>query len=175
MPQERLEKQVILTCLVFSRTRDFTVVKFDEGIYHISGEIFPIQIIHTAKLSKENNFWLRNLTNDLKVREDARKLLERYNERQQEHLYQSVMDVIVKANIELFEEVDDMCDALMEIVKPKVEAKIKEATEKALQEGRIREKIDLISKKLAKGMSVEEIAELLEEPVEMVQKLINMM
>ena len=157
------------------RTRDLTVVKFDEGIYHISGEIFPIQIIHTAKLSEENNFWLRNLTNDLKAREDARKLLEKYNERQQEHLYQSVMDVIVKANIELFEEVDDMCDALMEIVKPKVEAKVKEATEKALKEGRIREKIDLISKKLAKGMSVEEIAELLEEPVEMVQKLINMM
>ena len=111
----------------------------------------------------------------MKAREDARKLLEKYNERQQEHLYQSVMDVIVKANIELFEEVDDMCDALMEIVKPKVEAKVKEATEKALKEGRIREKIDLISKKLAKGMSVEEIAELLEEPVEMVQKLINMM
>ena len=81
------------------------------------------------------------------------------------------MDVIVKANIELFEEVDDMCDALMEIVKPKVEAKVKEA----LEEGRIRGKIDLISKKLAKGMSVEEIAEWLEEPVEMVQKLINMM
>jgi hypothetical protein len=38
----------------------------------------------------------------------------------------------------------------MEIVKPKVEAKVKEATEKALEEGRIREKIDLISKKLAK-------------------------
>ena len=56
-----------------------------------------------------------------------------------------------------------------------MEAKVKEATEKALKEGRIREKIDLISKKLAKGMSVEEIAELLEEPVEMVQKLINMM
>lgn len=28
--------------------------------------------------------------------------------------------MIVKANIELFEEVEEMCDALMEIVKPKV-------------------------------------------------------
>ena len=84
------------------RTRNLTVVKFDEGIYHISGEVFPIQIIHTAKLSKENNFWLRNLTNDLKAKEDAQNLLNRYNKKQQEHLYQSVMDVIVKANIELF-------------------------------------------------------------------------
>ena len=125
------------------RTRNLQVVKFDEGIYHVSGDIFPIQIIHTAKLSKENNFWLRNLTNDL------------------------------KANIELFEEVNDMCDALMEIVKPKVEAKVKEAAEKALEEGRIKGKLDLISKKLAKGMSVEEIAEWLEEPVETIQKLME--
>ena len=79
------------------------------------------------------------------------------------------MDVIVKANIELFEEVDDMCDALMEIVKPKVEAKV----QAALEEGRIREKIDLISKMLGKGMSVEEIADLLEESVETIQKLMN--
>ena len=164
-PREMLKK--------LQRTRNLQVVKFDEGIYHISGDIFPIQIIHTAKLSKENNFWLRNLTNDLKAKEDARKLLEKYNERQQEHLYQSLMDVIVKANIELFEEVDDMCDALMEIVKPKVEAKVKEATEKALEEGRIKGKLDLISKKLAKGMSVEEIAEWLEEPVETIQKLME--
>lgn len=62
-----------------------------------------------------------------------------------------------------------MCDALMEIVKPKVEAKV----QAALEEGRIREKIDLISKMLGKGMAVEEIADLLEESVETVQKLIK--
>ena len=150
------------------RTRNLTVVKFDEGIYHISGEIFPIQIIHTAKLSEENNFWLRNLTNDLKAKE-AQNLLRRYNERQQEHLYQSIMDAIVKANIELFEEVDDMCDALMEIVKPKVEAKVQAARD----EERTNVKIELIRKTLAKGMSVEEIADLLEESVETVQKLMK--
>ena len=160
-PREMLKK--------LQRTRNLQVVKFDEGIYHISGDIFPIQIIHTAKLSKENNFWLRNLTNDLKAKEDAQNLLDRYSERQQENLYQSVMDVIVKANIELFEEVDDMCDALMEIVKPKVEAKVQAAR----IEERANVKLDLIRKKLAKGMSIEEIADLLEEPVENVQKLIK--
>lgn len=156
-PREMLKK--------LQRTRNLQVVKFDEGIYHISGDVFPIQIIHTAKLSKENNFWLRNLTNDLKEREDAQALLERYNERQQENLYQSVMDVIVKANIELFEEVDDMCDALMEIVKPKVEAKVQAAKEEV--------KSDLIRKLLSKNKSVEEIADLLEESVETIQKLMK--
>lgn len=79
------------------------------------------------------------------------------------------MDVIVKANIELFEEVDDMCDALMEIVKPKVEAKVQAARE----EERNIIKRELINKKLAKGMSVEEIADLLEESVETIQKLMK--
>ena len=149
------------------QTRNLTVVKFDEGIYHISGEIFPVQIIHTAKLSKENNFWLKNLTNDLKTREEAQNLLEKYEKRQKENLYQSVMEIIVKANIDLFEEVDDMCDALMEIVKPKVEAKVKAAIEEV--------KVDLIRKKLAKGMSIEDIADFLEEPVETIEKLMKSM
>ena len=83
------------------------------------------------------------------------------------------MDIIVKANLELFEEVKGMCDALMELVKPQVDAKIKEAEEKALEEGRMREKIELISKKLAKGMSIEDIADFLEESVETIQSLIN--
>ena len=74
-----------------------------------------------------------------------------------------------KANIELFEEVDDMCDALMEIVKPKVEAKVQAARE----EERNIIKRELIDKKLAKGMSVEEIADLLEESVETIQKLMK--
>ena len=99
--------------------------------------------------------------------------MDRYNEKKQENLYQSVMDIIVKANIELFEEVDDMCDALMEIVKPKVDAKVQEALKEGLEEGRILGKIELIRKKLAKGMSVEEIADLLEEPVDVVKELMK--
>ena len=78
-------------------------------------------------------------------------------------------EFIVKANIELFEEVDGMCDALMEIVKPKVEAKVQEA----LNEGRMIEKIVLIRKKMAKGMSVEEIADLLEEPIDVIKDLMK--
>ena len=81
------------------------------------------------------------------------------------------MEIIVKANIDLFEEVDDMCDALMEIVKPTVEAKVKAAKEEA----RDLMKIELISKMCKKGMSVEDIADLLEEPVETIGRLMKSM
>lgn len=154
-------------------TRNLEVVKFDEGIYYLKGELFPIQLIHTSKLSKENNFWLRNLTNDLKEREEVGELLKAYDVRKKETLYRSVMDIIVKANMKLFEEVDDMCDAMMEIVKPKVDAKVKAAVEAAVEETRSEVKIDLIRKKIAKGMSLEEIADVLEESVDTITGLMN--
>lgn len=151
------------------RTRKVQLEKFEEGIYHLIGDAFPIQLIHTSKLSEENNFWLKNLTNDLKGTEEAQKLLKAYEKRKRENLYQSVMNVIVKANIALFEEVEEMCDALMEIVQPKVDARIREARKEACEEV----KCELIRKKLAKGLSVEEIADCLEESVETIQCLMK--
>lgn len=58
-----------------------------------------------------------------------------------------------------------MCDALMEIVKPKVEAKVQAEKEET--------KRDLINKMLVKGMSVDQIADLLEESVETIEKLMK--
>lgn len=75
------------------------------------------------------------------------------------------MDNIVKANRELFEEIDGMCDALMEIVKLKVDAKVQAACEEV--------KVDLIRKKLAKGKSLEEIADDLEESVDIIPELMK--
>lgn len=62
-----------------------------------------------------------------------------------------------------------MCDALMEIVKPKVDAKVKAA----LEEGRKETLKNLIQTKLAKGKTVEEIADALEESVETIQELMK--
>ena len=43
--------------------RNYTIEKQEDGIYYIRGDFFPIQIVHTKKLSKEENLWLRSLTN----------------------------------------------------------------------------------------------------------------
>ncbi|MDR1948622.1 MAG: hypothetical protein LBQ38_04455 [Spirochaetaceae bacterium] len=45
------------------------------GIYHISGDIIPIQIIESKKLP-EGNLWLRDLTNDLDAGQFNRVLCE---------------------------------------------------------------------------------------------------
>ena len=49
-------------------TRRLTLQKVDDGIHYLIGDHFPIQIVVTSQLSAENNFWLRNLTNDLQDR-----------------------------------------------------------------------------------------------------------
>ena len=46
-------------------TRSFTVAKTSDGIYTVSGDILPIQIIDNRQLAPEENVWLKNLSNKL--------------------------------------------------------------------------------------------------------------
>ena len=57
--------------------RNLQVEKQGAGIYYVNGEIFPVQIIVTKELSKEENFWLRSMTNDL-TKEEAEELVQKY-------------------------------------------------------------------------------------------------
>lgn len=89
------------------------------------GAPLPIQIIVTSKLSKKENLWLGNLTNHLKNIEEVQDLLSEYKKHKKDTLYESVMDIIVKANQKLFEkEGDAMCKALEELMKDELEAQM---------------------------------------------------
>jgi len=45
--------------------RHYTVAETGSGIYTISGDILPIQIIDSRRLSAEENLWLKNLSKEL--------------------------------------------------------------------------------------------------------------
>ena len=47
-------------------TRGFTVDETALGIYTVKGDIFPIQIINSRRLSSDENLWLKGLSNRLK-------------------------------------------------------------------------------------------------------------
>lgn len=100
----------------------FRISQVEDGICYIFGAIFPVQIVITSRLHNESNFWLKNLTNRLENREAAYELLREYQNHQNENLYSSVMDIIVRANREQFQKGEDgMCDALLELVKDDIE------------------------------------------------------
>lgn len=150
-----------------------------EGIYTIYGDYFPMQLLLTAELLEEENFWLRYLTNDLKTVEEANKILSEYEGNQKEKNHKSVMNVIVNANKEVFKEAKKMCEALLELMKDELEASKKAgeeagriAGEKAGEKAGI---IRLIQTKLSKGKTVEAIADDLEDSVENILTLIKEM
>ena len=81
--------------------------------------------IVTKELTEAENLWLKSLTNELEQNETAEKLLEEYSKNQANALYRSVMELIVRANKQKFEEVKGMCDALRELMKDEIDAEVK--------------------------------------------------
>lgn len=175
--------------------RNYKVILIEDGIYYIFGDFFPIQLILTSELSEEHNFWLKNLTDDLKEKETAEKMLREYEKHKKDKLYESVMDIVIHANEQIFEEAKgNMCNALMELMKDEFDAALNEAVEKEVakeitkevakavakevaeaerraEQRELENKLNLIRKKLAKGKSLEVIADELEEKTDTIKML----
>ena len=80
------------------KIRCYGLEKVDEGIYYITNDIIPMQLLVMSELSKEENLWLKSLTNDLDDIEIIDELSKEYGAHEHEELYKAVMDVIVRAN-----------------------------------------------------------------------------
>ena len=52
------------------------------GIYYLTGDPFPIQFCNIPKLSKQENYWIQALRNDLKAGNEIRGLMEKYEKKQ---------------------------------------------------------------------------------------------
>ena len=115
--------------------RGYTIEKQEDGIYYIKGDYFPIQIIVTSKLSETENLWLKNLTDNMKDVGSAEKLIDDYGKHRENHLYEAVMNIIVRANKGKFQEVRGMCDALKEIFMEQMKDELEEAEKAGIEKG----------------------------------------
>ena len=90
-------------------------------------------------------------------------------------MYQAVMDLIVRANAEQYEEVRKMCDALRELFADELEKREERGIERGIEQGReqgvLLNLVYQVRRKKNKGMAVEEIAEILEADEQLVQKM----
>lgn len=127
-----------------TEVRGFHVEQFETGIYYIKGDIFPIQLIVTSRLSKEHNFWLKNLTDDLSDTEAVRELAREYQDKQKNILYRSVMNVIIKANEELFKEECGVCEAIIDLFRDEYDEGVAKAKELGIQQGALQQLIFLV-------------------------------
>ena len=78
---------------------NYIIKETDNGIYYINknDDILPIQIIVTSRLDSDENLWLRSLTNHLTNEDDAQRLITEYELNKKNKLYESVMDIIIRA------------------------------------------------------------------------------
>ena len=90
--------------------RGYTVEERGEGIYNISGDVVPIQIIDNRHLPEEENQWLKNLSNRLGAVELSRLYMEisRTGKAAQIAAY---VDAVMRANAGTLKEVIKMSDA----------------------------------------------------------------
>ena len=145
----------------------FHIEKISEGIYYINRDIIPMQLIVTSELSEEENLWLKNLTDDLRNASSIEKLSHEYGKHDNEELYKSVMNIIIRANKEKFKEVDDMLEALEELFADELEMSRNEGQ----REGRLQGIRDIVQNMLRKGMDIVDICELAECSEEYVEEV----
>ena len=155
--------------------RKMAVQQQDSGIYYLIGDAIPIQLVIIPKLSKEHNYWLNNLRNDLKAGNEIKNFIESYSKNKNSKLYQALADAVMRANWEKLKEGSTMCEALKELFADDFkESELKgriEGRNAGRIEGKIEGRIELVIKKHQKGYTAEATADMLEEPVSRIRQI----
>jgi hypothetical protein len=92
--------------------RGYTVEERWPGIYIVSGDIMPIQIIDNRRLSEEENIWLKDLDDGLKALE-LRRITDEARRRGKAARIGAYLDVILRANKESLKEMMNMSDSVL--------------------------------------------------------------
>ena len=87
--------------------RKYTVEETGSGIYTVTGDIIPIQVIDSRRLSAEENLWLKGLDNNLGVREIQRVTTEIHRLGKAARI-RAYFNTITKANTDSLREVYKM-------------------------------------------------------------------
>ena len=151
----------------------YILKKMYPGIYYVRGKVpFPVQVVVTSQLERKAHCSLRVLTTQVEM-QDAELFLEQihYLESKNERSnIDSVLQVSVNANKQVYSLLrrqNEMCEALRELMKDEIEKEL----ENKLEQGEKLQLIRQVIKKLQKGNSVEETADMLEEEPENIRKI----
>ena len=157
-----------------ANTRGYTVRETSPGIYLVSGDYIPIQIIESQKLPEKENLWLESLRDSLKEDSLDAILLEEKKKRGQGIRIDAYLDVILRANPRTYMEVCKMkYPTLEELVMgselgPRI---IERGRLEGLERGRVEGMERTVRNLLARSMPIEDIAQVTELPVEKIRSL----
>jgi len=156
-----------------TETRGYTVEETSPGIYLVSGDFLPIQVIESGKLSEQENLWLKSLVKDLKA-DNADSILYEIETSGNEAQLDAYLDVLVRANPEAFLEAMNMARRKREtfeevftragLIPEWIERGRVQGREQGLEQGKREEKQNIINL-LKSGKSAEEIIQLMENGI----------
>jgi len=89
------------------KERGYTVVENGQGIYTVTGDIFPIQVIDNRYLLEDENLWLKNLSNALDM-SAVQRIGDAAESQGKEARLQAYLAAIIKANAFAIREVMKM-------------------------------------------------------------------
>ena len=166
--------------------RGLNIIHVEAGIYYITGDAFPIQLLVTKELDSKENLWLQSLRNNMSKPEEIKVLLKEYEAKKSSKLYQVAMEVITLANWDAVKEVKEtMCEALKELmaeefqeqeelVTKRVTEEVTKRVTKQVTEQVTEQVIEEFIKTLSKTITdVDKLAELLNLPVEQINKVLD--
>ena len=87
--------------------RGYAVAENYPGIYNISGDVLPIQVIDSRRLPADENLWLKSLSDRLDISALSRISSEIYRQGKAARIA-AYLDVVTRANTETMEEVIQM-------------------------------------------------------------------
>ena len=152
-------------------TPNHQIQKQEEGIYSIIGDVIPIQLLITSQLDESENLWLSVLSNQLdKHSSVTTQMFTEYVQHKDNALYDSVMDIVIRANNDsFFKEENPMCQAFENIMNQKLEAR--EARGIEIGEARLlAAKRQMVINLHNQNMPIEQIAAIVEEPVQTIME-----
>jgi hypothetical protein len=141
-------------------TRGFKVEKTAQGIYTVTGDIMPIQIIDNRQLSAEENLWLKDLDDRLGA-EDIRRITAAIARLGKVGQIRAYLEVITKANAQSVREALKMSDTTLTLEKVFEEAGLtarweakgkKEGETKGEKKGKVLAQKEMARKALLRGL-----------------------
>ena len=147
--------------------RGLTVKDMGDGVYYIEGEVVPIQILESKRLSQSTNLFLHNLRSNL-CGTDLMDIIQSYSTQRSLNDKSAYLDRIIQANLQAYKEALEM-GALKEIF-------LQTADEKGWLDDRDRDRDKEKAKKIAqkmllRGHPLEEIVDMTELSLETVKSL----
>ena len=156
--------------VLLSHLRDIRAYKVEEtsnGIYTVSGDILPIQIIDSSRLSADENLWLRDLCYKLDAGE-LKCLLEKVSRQSKAARIGAYLDAITRANTNKLQEAYNMSNSQLTVEEVLEEIGL---TAKWEARGKESEAIAIAKKMVCSGFPLETVVSITELDPEKVKAL----